>query len=243
MSDIAQYGSWSVEAATEAAKELNTKGKEALFMKLETGLNAVRFMPPATGTTSPFAIGWQHYLRVPGAERPVVFPCPMKLEGRNCPSCSYANKLSGTGNNADRQLANVIDREDEQSGPKVLAFGKMIYEALIKLRVDKYAGGDFTDPEAGFDIVIDRTGSGRQDTRYDVRAARQSTKLGEMGWLQTQHDLSRFTTPPSDEELRNMISEATGGSADFGNLSQPASPQSIPSRSIADDLGKDNIPF
>jgi hypothetical protein len=70
MSDIAQYGSWSVEAATEAAKELNTKGKEALFMKLETGLNAVRFMPPATGTTSPFAIGWQHYLRVPGAERP-----------------------------------------------------------------------------------------------------------------------------------------------------------------------------
>jgi len=256
MSDMVQYGSWSVDEAKKAIKELDKKETQAaLFYKLEVGQNVVRFVPPTPEMKSPFLISHQHYLRVPGADRPVVFACPMKLAGRHCPACAYAQKLQNSGNQADRKqawefmprmrvFANVIDREDEASGPKVLGFGKMIYESLIKLRMDEYTGGDYTHPENGFDIVIDRTGMGKQDTSYSVRAARNSSNLGDMSWIRDQHDLTRFATPPSEAELREMIAQATGGGVEFGGPPQTqAQPAIQPRKTISEELGDDDLPW
>lgn len=255
MSDMVKYGSWSVESATKAFKDLDKKDtQQALFYKLDVGQNVVRFLPPTPEMSSPFLISHQHYLRVPGADRPVVFACPMKLAGRYCPACAYAQKLQSSGNQADRKqawefmprmrvFANVIDREDEASGPKVLGFGKMIYESLIKLRMDEYTGGDYTHPETGFDIVIERTGMGKNDTSYAVRAARNSSPLGDMRWIETQHDLNRFATPPTEEELKEMIAQATGGGVEFGQPPEPIAPAIKPRRSISDEVGDDDLPW
>ena len=89
------------------------------------------------------------------------------------------------------------------AGTQVFAFGKMIYEQLRSIRNDPDSGGDFTHPETGFDIIIERTGSGKFDTAYDVRAARHETKLENMNWLDCRNNLERFKAAAPNHVLDN----------------------------------------
>ena len=78
-----------------------------------------------------------------------------------------------------RHFANVIDRKNEEKGVQIVGFPKTVYEQLLAIRDDDAAGGNFTDPGPnGFDITITKTGQG-MNTKYAVKAARQSTPLCE----------------------------------------------------------------
>lgn len=220
-------------------------------MKLEVGRNVVRFLPPPVGRSSPFATVYQHFLNIPGIPDAVVFNCPRLMAKRTCPACAKGDKLRASGNAKDadaardfwasrRVFAVVIDRNDEESGPKILAFGKQIHEALVAIRRDEDAGGDFTDPERGFDIVIERQGTGKNDTRYTVRPARKSSSIGKMEGIDMQPDLRHLAKVPTMDEIRAMVAppseDAQGGRTAQDEVESVADAE-------ATDVADDDIPF
>lgn len=221
MANLMKWGSYDLEAAEKESASMEGGGNTEFF-KLKVGKNVVRFLPPKLGMRSPFRVVWTHYIRKPDQKDPVSFACPMKEANRKCPVCEKADSLKRSGNEADykrafelfpkrRVYAHVVDRENPEKGVQVLGFGKTIHEALVKIRKDPDAGGDFTDPEAGFDIIIERTGTGPKDTEYQVMAARKQSKLGDLAWIEAQGDLERFGKVLEHEELMAKLRGESGG--------------------------------
>jgi hypothetical protein len=219
MANLVKYGAYDMETATQEEKANETKE----YMKLEVGDNIVRILPPLVGKTSPFRVIWQHYIEVPGQEKSLSFVCPLKEARKPCPICAHADKLKVSGNPLDvdkakslfarrRVFANVIDRKNPDAGPKVLAFGRQIHDELIMIRKDARRGGDFTHPEQGFDICINRRGTGKNDTKYRV-AIDEVQPLGNIEWIDQQYDLESFAKVLSAKEIMEAIEAATVGQA------------------------------
>lgn len=235
-----KWGSYDVEAAKEEQEQVG-KGAGGFF-KFEQGNNRVRFLPPPAGKRTPFVLVQQHFVQLPGMAAAASFNCPRAMASERCPVCDKADKLKASGNPVDfeeakklypklRVFANVIDRKHPEQGPQVIAYGKMVHEKLVKLRTDEDAGGDFTHPLEGFDIIIEKNGDG-MNTKYEVRPARQSTPLGDLEWIDMQQDLARFAAVPSAEELAEKLSlKGTGGRG--GNTGPRASAQGGGSRSTS----------
>lgn len=224
MSGLAKWGTYSEDTAKTDAAEAT--GDET-FMKLKVGPNVIRILPPRQGEKSPFRVVRQHFIRLPGNDAPVVFSCPRHAATKDrCPACEQAAKLRATGVKVDRDrawelmpklrvFANVIDRKDMDAGPKVLGFGKTIHEELTDLRQDPDAGGNFTDPEDGFDVIITRKGTGKNDTSYSVRLARNPSPITddeEEGgiWYESMENLAQFDAPKTFDEVCEMLGLGDG---------------------------------
>lgn len=226
-----QFADYDEETAATEAEE-NSSGAE--FMKLRAGRNILRFLPPAKGKRSPFRVVFQHFLPIPGAGanngKSVV--CPRLEQRQPCAVCEEVNRLRKTNNKADseaanalfsrrRVFANVIDRNEEDKGPKVYAFGKTVHEQLLALRTDPTSGGNYTHPYEGIDVVIDKSGEGMK-TKYKVSLARQSTPLHRdeddavmQDWIDRQKDLEDYAKLPNlDDVLKLLAGEAPGDDDD-----------------------------
>jgi hypothetical protein len=212
-----EYGGYEVEAAEQEDEDLSKSGSSN-FMKLNVGDNVVRILPPPVGRKSPFFTAFQHFLDLPGYDGPIVFNCPRMMARQFCPACAKSDKLRSSPSKQDQDAArdfwssrriyvNVIDRADEDAGPKILAIGKTIHEALVAIRKSDPDEGDFTHPETGFDINIQRQGTGKNDTKYKVVAARRSTALGDLDWINQQADLRAKLAVPSLDEIKAMFTK------------------------------------
>lgn len=259
-SNLVQYGSYDVETAEEELEQSKRAGGTD-FMKLKEGDNIVRFLPRLSGWRSNFVVIYEHFLDLPGGGR-VRFACPraMSKPSKPCPICVKADKLKATGNQADfnkakelfasrRIYANVIDRSDPEAGPKVLTFGKGIHEDLAALRKNPDWGGDFTHPETGFDIRINRVGSKKHDTEYTV-TPRKPSPLGNMEWIGQQRNLEQYALVLTPEEMRAKIAEATGDEAratkppkDVGPVVDAAPPRKPTVADTASQVDDDDCPF
>jgi len=248
MSNIVNYGTYEIDAADQEHEDLSRSGGQ--FMRLEVGRNVVRFLPPPAGRSTPFVTTFQHFLNLPGVPDAIVFNCPRLMIRRPCPACAKGDKLKASGNPRDQEAARdfwasrrvfacVIDRQDEDAGVKILGFGKMIHEALVAIRRDEDAGGDFTHPVDGFDIVIERTGSGKNDTRYTVRAARSSSPLGNDEWIDQQPNLRHLAKVPTLDEIRAMVQGGDDGAG--GGATAQDDVESVHDVGSFDD--DDDIPF
>jgi hypothetical protein len=218
MPNIAKYAAYDMGATEEEEEKLNESGGGAFMKMAREGTYTVRFLPPPVGRNSPFVMVHQHFVEKDDGSK-AVFGCPrmMNKPAEFCPVCERADKMKASGDKADfeaakklfpsfRVFANVINRDDEELGVQILGFGKMIHKELIALRRDTKEGGDFTNPEEdGFDILITRKGLTMTNTKYSVRPARNSTPLGNMEWIESQPDLSRYATPKTAEEIYSEL--------------------------------------
>ena len=155
------------------------------------------------------------------------------------------------GNPADRELAydtsakfrvycNVINRKEPEKGPQILPIGKMIYEQLLTIRKDEDAGGNYSDPLNGFDIIIERKGTGKNDTEYAVHGSRKQSPLHTDAaqveeWINTQADLARFARSRSYEELLASIRKEGGMVGGSGAAPAPARPATRTAQADLDD--------
>lgn len=244
MGNMVKFGSYSPEAAEKESKQLGSTD----FLKLEVGKTRLRVLPPLEGEESPFRIIQQHSVEVPGQQYPMRFQCP----GRGCPACLESQRLSRTGNPKDREhsyqlsakprvFAVVISRKEEERGPLVWEFGKKIHEQLKKLRLNEDAGGEFCDPYKGFDVVVEREGTGKTDTVYTLFPARQSTQLHAdeevmVEWCVGRPDLEKFTRLMSIDEVKRLL--GGGAEDDEGAATRRALPGKAgvaPKRRTAED--------
>lgn len=58
---------------------------------------------------------------------------------------------------------------DYDGKPRCVLVPASVYQDIIELYLDEDEAGDMTDPVNGYDIKIDRTGTGQFDTSYSVR--------------------------------------------------------------------------
>ena len=235
-SNIVQYGTYSLDAAADDRKELDSMGGGATFMKLKEGKNVVRFLPPPVGQNKLFLTVYQHYFKSPIGDSTLSFTCPRMMEKAPCPLCQKSMQMAKSRSKADKDaareflprrriMANVIDRQDPDAGPKIMGFGKTIQESLVAVREDVDAGGDFCHPDSGFDIIIERRGTGL-NTKYNVIPARQDSPLGNMEWIAMQHDLTQFSECKPYEELVGDLREAVGQPRE--NADDPAPQERLP---------------
>lgn len=184
MGNLVKFGEYDIEAAREQsnAKKANN------YMNLEEGPNVVRILPPPIGERDAFYEVRQHYVKPAGAERAVVFLCPRHMQnGKFCPACEQYNKYHRSTNTADQERAkelypgkrvfcNVIDRKNPNKGPLILGLSSMTFKFIEAIRDDQVNGGNFTHPINGFDLTINREGTGLK-TKYSVIPARAITQL------------------------------------------------------------------
>lgn len=221
MANLVKYGEYTLEAAQDEQKQIEESGSGGDFMTLDEGNNVVRFLPPKVGVKSPFHVVDQHYIKVPGAVSELKFTCLRKTYRKPCPACAKADALKNSGNPVDadaardywprrRVYANVIDRAEPEKGPRILGMPKSVHEALVAIRQDATAGGDFCNPAKGFDIVIHRKGTTKMDTEYSVRGAREASKLCAdevqvAEWIEAQHDLTTLVKVHTEQEIRDIL--------------------------------------
>lgn len=228
MSNLVKYGDFSLEDADKELEELSKLGGDKEYMKLPVGRNVVRVLPPRPGEKVLKRV-MEHFIRVAGANRPVIFSCPQARQDRKdrCPACERAARLRASGNPQDREAAydmsaklrvylNVIDRKNPGAGPQILPVGKQIYEQLLTIRKDEDAGGNYIDPENGFDIVIERVGTGKNDTTYTVNPSRKTTPLHTdsevaSSWIENQANLERFDRVRTYDDLMKSLGGGSGG--------------------------------
>lgn len=199
MSSTKKYGTYNEGAAEDDYAE-GSKSSGGKYLKLKEGKNRLRFLPPYLGMSSPFMKVHQHFFKMPGSKKPIVFNCPRQMKaGYDCPACAKADDWQVSGTPAQRKLAEdmrpsaryfalVVDRDDEEKGVQILGLGKSILKGLSDIRRDEDYGGDFTHPEEGMDVYIKRVGQGL-DTRYTVHPGGRTTPLGNDHWLETMQDI------------------------------------------------------
>jgi hypothetical protein len=219
---LTKYGQTDLAAmAAErtAFEKEKSDGMGPPLLQLKEGKNVVRILPPVKGVSVPFHRTWLHYLRnpqdptMPG--KPVV--CPLKTRGVPCIVCREVSRLRRSGNPADEEAAaqlragqhvyaNAVDMNDIERGVQVFRFGQMIYTWMLSVLVpgDGEEGLDFTDPQGGFNIVIERAGQGIK-TKYTCRLANKPSVMPDMGWLGQMHDLTKVVHPMDDERIRQIL--------------------------------------
>jgi hypothetical protein len=257
MSNLVEYEAYTAEDAQQELESMET----SRFLKLEPGNTLVRFVPPRKGEGL-FFVTYTHFLSFTGDDgkrKQFSVNCPrMMTKGqKGCPFCDRAQELQSRGG-ADAEAAkdlwprrrvysNVIDRDNPEKGVQVMPFGKKVHQELAKLRRDKVAGGDFADPLKGFDVVIERTGTGQFDTEYTVRRVPDRSRLAptvpEMNELiANQPTLSR------QGELIEYGQLQVIGAPILGTPTNGLTPEAAalpPAETPADDGmgGGDDIPF
>ena len=238
MGNLIKYGEYTEEAAQEEAQDLKRRSP---YLKLPVGETVIRIPPPVLGATSPFIKASLHRVDVPGQQYPFKFPCPRVHHGKGCIVCREADRLRASQHRLDQDKARdlvaktryyceVIDRADEASGWKVWEFGPRMMEDLNTLRRNKRGGGNFTDPETGFDLIITRVGTGAQDTRYNLAADRNSSPFGDMSLLAPDQrpDMSYFTRQVTEVEIESGLQ---GDAEEHDAAEPPVAPATTTSRS------------
>lgn len=197
-----EYKGWTDEAAArdaEAVEAGDSGGVE--YWKVPVGTSRVRFLPALQG--EPMVVTYQHFVEQPGRDK-VVFACPknMAKPPQPCPVCAKAAKLFASKNGVDREaafglkarlrvFAVIIDRKAPEKGPQVWGFGKTVFEQLRSLRNDPDIGDFFRPDASGFDIIVERKGTTKNDTEYMIRPAVNNCALGDLSILETAPTLGR----------------------------------------------------
>ena len=245
---LQKYTGFELDDA-DALDEEMSKSVSGDWMKLKVGKNRVRFLPGLPGE-KPLKLVWEHQLNFEDGKF-INFACPRMMAKKPCGTCRKADHLKTTGNPADldrakemfakrRIYANIIDRSDTESGPKTFAFGKKIWEQLKLIRDDEDFGGDFTHPVTGFDVVIQRKGTTKNNTEYLCKATRQS-QLGNDEWLEQVQSLkghAQILTPEQIKEKLGMDDSDRGKGA-----AKPDSSSTVVDATFEEVVDDEDLPF
>ncbi len=189
------------------------------WMQLKEGINKIRILPEVGEMEfgSFFQKVGIHYL--PGNERAYCSSFTTSGE-EDCPICDVGDELYRSGKKtlagkllvSKRYWMNVIDRNDEDAGPKRLDIGVSIMQAIASAMMDPDYG-DITNPEDGMDVTIERNGTG-MDTKYQVRFSPRPSRLSDdpdlvAQWLEDAADLSVVVLSNDPEEDGELTKGAT----------------------------------
>jgi hypothetical protein len=215
-----------IRAMQVKLEKLNNKGKSSSdsgFWKPEDGQHEIRVLPTPDG--DPFKEFWFHYNL--GSQSVM---CPKRNFGESCPVCEFATKLFKSGE-ADsvsaakelfvrqRFLSPILIRGSEKEGVKVWSYSKNVYEELLKTVLDPDFG-DITDPEAGFDLKVDK--GKKNNARYSTMTVKPKPKATQMcKGLNSQECKELLDSVPDLSTIFTRLSTAEVQAALDKHLAEP----------------------
>ena len=198
-------------------KQLESKGNGNGLVFPKEGTLRVRIKSPGDDQELGIEIIQFYFKDVGGIISPATFDEP-------CPIMEKYEELRSSHDDDDKELAKLLVPRrryiiggivyEDDKGSKVAYEGKdkgvliprQIYQDIIDLYLDEDEAGDMTDPVSGYDIKINRSGSGQFDTTYSARACKP-TKLDKK--YQGQMDLEAIVRDQikSYDELEEILAK------------------------------------
>jgi len=185
----------NLEKLRERLSHVDTGAGTGFFGPKE-GRNVIRILPPVGKMEYFFQTVGRHYM--PPDNKKAIY-CPSFTSDRElpCPICELSDQLRQAG---DKKMSdelrvrrqfwmNVINRDSSNPEPLIYTPGVIVFGELSSLISDPDYG-DITDVLNGYDIIIEKSGTGR-DTEYHVKARPKTTPLTE-----------------DEDELENILSKA-----------------------------------
>jgi hypothetical protein len=169
---LAQYESAKQSGSSSTSKMSQEERMKKYFAAIlkeseKQGQKRIRILPTTDGT-SPFKEVWFHEIFVDGKWQ--KFYDPGKNDNERSPLNEVHEELMSTGRDSDKELAKqykprkfyivkVIDRDNEQDGPKFWRFKhnykqEGIFDKIIPIYKAK---GDVADPDKGRDLILELT--------------------------------------------------------------------------------------
>lgn len=228
--DMVRYQTTDLDEMRAEREELDRAMEEqkagADYLQLKEGKNIIRVLPPRMGSgpkRNPFLRLWIHYIRNPydptAVGRPVICPLKMKRSG-TCLVCAQVGKWRRSGAAEDqknarsfkssiRVFSNAVDMNDMDKGVRIFQCGTQIYAPLLGYLAPEPPEEpvDFTHPESGFNILIEREKIGTESyqVKHTTRLSTRPSPLPNMRWLEQLHDLTKVIQPMDDERIRAII--------------------------------------
>lgn len=186
-----------------------------------------------------------HYIRTPGAEKPVVYVCTEKTFGKPCEVCSTLGaaikattddatlKLLQDARSGGRVLVNAVQLDSEAPGEVViLELPPTLFEQIVNIAQEWEEAGESifgAGPGKGKDLLVTREGTGKA-TKYQVQVSPKVTSLS-VDVLKKLNNLDEFVAQESDEGRQRAL---TSVKAAAGLISAPTTAAGIaPSRLAA----------
>lgn len=192
-------------------------GNDFKFWSPSDGRNVIRVLPPK-GDSEFYAETEVHYNVGPKKDKSTV--CLKAAGEKSCPVCEYVDELF-KGDEDDKAYAkklrakskyyfNVIDRsveEDDKEFGEVLVLGSgvTVFEGILGLVCDPDYG-DITDEDAGYDVIINKSGK-KLNTEYKVTGRPKQTEIGVDGWEEKLIDLSVLIKSRSEDDVIHLMEE------------------------------------
>lgn len=227
---LSSSGMSTKEKMLQRKKKLAEKGTGNGFVFPKNGTTRVRLLSP--GPTEELGCEVvRFYFGGHSVYSPATFDEP-------CPIMEKYQELKSSKNEDDKILAKKLvpgrryvlaalvyadekGKELDYDGkPRCVLVPASVYQDIIELYLDEDEAGDMTDPVNGYDIKIDRTGTGQFDTSYSVRNCKptkvdkkllQTVDLESMvrsqikSYEELEEELNKFLNedPSEDEEETN----------------------------------------
>jgi len=167
----------TIERADRRGSLFDNIVKGVTLFRPHEGENLIRILPP--GWEDPEHHGY--YIKVHNnvGPRQQKYLCPLENSTSPhdwCPLCDEFYRLGARATQDDRKVLGVsdnvlfyiIDRDTESEGPKVWVASGTTDSEIAAQSVNRrnHSILNITDPEDGFDISFQRTGTGMRNTRY-----------------------------------------------------------------------------
>ena len=217
---LSSSGMSTKEKMLQRKKKLAEKGTGNGFVFPKNGTTRVRLLSP--GPTEELGCEVvRFYFGGHSVYSPATFDEP-------CPIMEKYQELKSSKNEDDKILAKKLvpgrryvlaalvyaDEKgkelDYDSKPRCVLVPASVYQDIIELYLDEDEAGDMTDPVNGYDIKIDRTGTGQFDTSYSVRNCKPTKvdkKLLQIVDLESMVRSQIKSYEELEEELNKFLNE------------------------------------
>lgn len=176
---LSSEGTSTREKLLARKKKLAEKGTGNGFVFPKNGTTRIRIV--SAGVNEEFGMEIiRFYLGDHSVYSPATFDEP-------CPFMEKYDELKNSKDEDDKKLAKklvpsrrfvipaLVYKDDKgkeldyDSKPRLVMVPTSVYQDIIELYLDEDEAGDMTDPKNGYDIKIERSGTGQFDTSYSVR--------------------------------------------------------------------------
>lgn len=179
---LSSNGSSIREKLLARKKKLAEKGTNSAFIFPKNGTTRVRILSAGPDNEPALEIV-RFYVNGHSVFSPATFEEP-------CPFMEEYKRLKDSKDEDDKKLAKKMvpsrryalaclifkdakgQEMDYNGEPRLLMVPSSVYQDIIEYWLDEDEAGDMTDPKTGYDIKIERSGSGQFDTTYSVRACK-----------------------------------------------------------------------
>lgn len=188
-----------VNQTVEDIKNGRGSGSKVPTVKMQEGLNRYRILPPPDGMDVPW-LETEVSFGVGENEKTLINRKQFGLTP--CPLSDYIDKLASKKAKASadelKQITPkkrfkmwVIDRDDEDVGPKLLDTNIMVMKDILKFFMDPEYG-DLSDPEEGHDVKITYIPKEKAKgpfPKWEITVSPKQTPLKPKGMEQDEYDL------------------------------------------------------